>query len=241
MDQDNLVDSLCTVGYILNEKPTEPRFLVIFYGAFARNNSNTTNFLSVDVQLNRIHVDGNNSISSLTETVNSSTFVIPIIDNLNSTDAAMELKRSHTFFFDANQFQQIGGNDATLSLQIKSNVPVCFSVKLVYDPTPIDKSVGIIYAAGILIGLYVMIIWEIIDRTLAAMLASTVSIAVLALMNDRPTMPEISSWIDVETLLLLFGMMVLVGVLSETGFFDYLAVFAFKVSEICIKPVFVLS
>lgn len=48
-------------------------------------------------------------------------------------------------------------------------------------------------------------------------------------MNERPTMPEIMSWIDVETLLLLFGMMILVAILSETGIFDYLAVYAFKV------------
>lgn len=48
-------------------------------------------------------------------------------------------------------------------------------------------------------------------------------------MNERPSMATIVSWIDVETLLLLFGMMILVAVLSETGVFDYLAVYAFKV------------
>lgn len=62
-----------------------------------------------------------------------------------------------------------------------------------------------------------------------AMIASIVSMAILTLMNERPTMPEILSWIDAETLLLLFGMMILVGILSETGIFDYLAVCAFKV------------
>ena len=74
-----------------------------------------------------------------------------------------------------------------------------------------------------------MIIWEIVDRTFAAMISSTIAIAVLALMNERPTMPEILSWIDVETLILHFGMMILVGILSETGLFDYLAVYAFEV------------
>lgn len=43
-------------------------------------------------------------------------------------------------------------------------------------------------------------------------------------------MALIISWIDVETLLLLFGMMILVAILSETGVFDYLAVYAFKVT-----------
>lgn len=57
-----------------------------------------------------------------------------------------------------------------------------------------------------------------------------IQLGVLAAMNERPTMALIVSWIDVETLLLLFGMMILVAVLSETGVFDYLAVYAFKVN-----------
>ena len=48
-------------------------------------------------------------------------------------------------------------------------------------------------------------------------------------MNERPTMEEIILWIDAETLLLLFGMMILVAILAQTGLFDYLAVYAFKV------------
>lgn len=61
------------------------------------------------------------------------------------------------------------------------------------------------------------------------MLASTLSLAVLAALNARPTMDEIISWIDVETLLLLFSMMTLVTVLGETGVFDYMSVLAYKV------------
>lgn len=36
---------------------------------------------------------------------------------------------------------------------------------------------------------------------------------------------------DVETLALLFGMMVLVAILCETGFFDYVAVLAYKIAK----------
>jgi Na+/H+ antiporter NhaD/arsenite permease-like protein len=48
-------------------------------------------------------------------------------------------------------------------------------------------------------------------------------------MNEKPSMEVIISWIDAETLLLLFGMMILVAILAQTGLFDYLAVYAFKV------------
>lgn len=38
------------------------------------------------------------------------------------------------------------------------------------------------------------------------------------------------SWLDMETLILLFSMMVLVSILCETGFFDYCAYLMYKVS-----------
>ncbi|XP_017796010.1 PREDICTED: P protein-like, partial [Habropoda laboriosa] len=70
----------------------------------------------------------------------------------------------------------------------------------------------------------------VVHRTLAAMLASTMSIAILAALNERPTMDELISWIDVDTLLLLFSMMILVAVVAETGIFDWLAVYAYKIT-----------
>jgi len=45
-------------------------------------------------------------------------------------------------------------------------------------------------------------------------------------------MEELISWIDMDTLLLLFSMMVLVAIIAETGIFDWLAVYAYKVKEI---------
>lgn len=52
----------------------------------------------------------------------------------------------------------------------------------------------------------------------------------LSALSDRPTMDNVVEWMDSETLLLLFSMMILVAVLTETGIFDYMAVYAFKVS-----------
>lgn len=61
------------------------------------------------------------------------------------------------------------------------------------------------------------------------MIASTLSLGMLAALNDRPTHHEIIGWIDVETILLLFSMMILVAIMSETGVFNHLAVYAYKV------------
>jgi Na+/H+ antiporter NhaD/arsenite permease-like protein len=69
------------------------------------------------------------------------------------------------------------------------------------------------------------------------MIASTLSIAMLAALNDRPTHHEIIGWIDVETILLLFAMMILVAILTETGIFDHLAVYAYKVRNFIINGI----
>lgn len=50
------------------------------------------------------------------------------------------------------------------------------------------------------------------------------------LLFQRPTAAELISWVDVETIVLLFCMMILVAIFAETGVFDYLAVYAYKVS-----------
>lgn len=229
-----IYQSICLylpIGYVLNEAPLESRIGVIIHGAFADENSNSTNFLSIQVQM--VHVqpqdaDSANATIAYIENVND-IYKLPIVENVNDIDTATEIRKSHTFKLDQMMFEQIGRNDTILRLRINSNLPVSFPINLAYDPSPIDKSLGVIYAAIVLLGLYIMIIWEVVHRTFAAMVASTTSIAILALMNERPTMPQLMSWIDVETLLLLFGMMILVAILSETGIFDYLAVYAFKV------------
>lgn len=211
-------------GFIPNVAPLVPRIGVVVRGAFAEDNSNTSNFLYIRIQQFMAKTNSNVENSFDVNTVK-----IPIIDNISNIDTTTEIKKCHTFYLDSHTFQHIVQNITNFHLQFSTNLPINFPIDFLYNPSPIDKSMGVIYAAVILIGLYIMIVWEIVDRTFAAMLSSTIAIAVLSLMNERPTMPEILSWIDLETLLLLFGMMILVGILSETGLFDYLAVYAFKV------------
>lgn len=90
---------------------------------------------------------------------------------------------------------------------------------------------GIICGALILVFMYVLIMFEIVHRTIAATLASTLGVAVMGALGDRPSMDKITSYIDSETLLLLFSMMLLVALMVPTGMFDYSAVFAFKLTH----------
>ena len=100
---------------------------------------------------------------------------------------------------------------------------------------------GVIYGSIILVVLYICIIFELANRTVIAMLAATAAIGVLAALNERPSLEIIITWVDIETLTLLFSMMVIVSILSETGAFNYLGFWAFKVTKGRVWPlIFVL-
>lgn len=227
--------------YNLMGKPLESRLGVHIKGAFVDENSNTTNFLYIQVLLLKADsIDDNETDSGFLNMLNDDKiYRIPIVEDLDDIDTVPEVKRFHTFHLNKDLWKEIPQNDTKLRLRIFTNLPISIPINLAYDPTPIDKSLGVIYAAIVLFGLYAMIIWDIVHRTFAAMLASTMSIALLAYMNERPTMPHIMSWIDIETLLLLFGMMILVAIMSETGVFDYLAVYAFKVCLIYVDNIYI--
>uniref|UniRef100_A0A803VV82 OCA2 melanosomal transmembrane protein n=1 Tax=Ficedula albicollis TaxID=59894 RepID=A0A803VV82_FICAL len=112
-------------------------------------------------------------------------------------------------------------------ISILTVVPL--SMKHQYLHANIEAQVTV--ASIILVGVYVLIILEIVHRTLAAMLGSLAALAALAIVGERPSMVKVVEWIDYETLALLFGMMVLVAIFSETGFFDYCAVKAYRFSR----------
>ncbi|XP_070391454.1 P protein-like [Dermacentor albipictus] len=131
------------------------------------------------------------------------------------------------------QRQPLGGYALEVHLESSSDVASVPQVSLSVDVSAFTEltQLGLLMGGAVLLGLYVLIVFELVHRTLAAMLAATAAIACLALIGDRPSLAKVMSWLDVETLCLLFGMMVLVAILCETGFFDYAAVVAFRVAR----------
>ncbi|GIZ03931.1 p protein [Caerostris extrusa] len=134
----------------------------------------------------------------------------------------------HDFILQSAEMSDSNAYQVTISTNKRRDI-VSLSVDVSVRP---KLAVGhIIMALCVLVGLYVMIIFELVHRTLAAMIGATVAISCLALTGVRPSMMEILTWMDVETLSLLFGMMVLVSILCETGFFDYVAVLTYKLAR----------
>lgn len=87
---------------------------------------------------------------------------------------------------------------------------------------------------------YVMIIWEKVHRTIAAMFGAVMMVAA-GIYFGFLTQNEAFNFIDFNTIGLLLGMMIIAGMLSETGFFEAVAVRAAKLSGGNIWKLLVLS
>ncbi|KAI4891984.1 hypothetical protein NFI96_034191, partial [Prochilodus magdalenae] len=137
-------------------------------------------------------------------------------------------------------FEMLAGAPILLNVQAflldNQVVPLSITHQALY----VTVETQVLIAGVILAGVYVLIIFEIVHRTLAAMLGSLAALAALAFIGDRPSLMTVVEWIDYETLALLFGMMILVAIFSETGFFDYCAVKAYQVSRGRVWPMIII-
>ena len=95
------------------------------------------------------------------------------------------------------------------------------------------KNTAIGVGLAILICVYILIIFETVHRTLAAALGGLAAVIALNYFTNEPalSLKAVTTMIDWETIGLLLGMMVMVGVISHTGVFEWFAVEAYKKSE----------
>lgn len=116
----------------------------------------------------------------------------------------------------ANPSQAGGGGGLDLGIKIRDGM----GTQAVY--------VGL----AILVAVYVLIIFEWVHRTLAAAVGGIVAMLALNYYKegDALSLAEVTTLIDWETIGLLLGMMVMVGILSNTGVFEYFAVLSYKKS-----------
>jgi hypothetical protein len=84
---------------------------------------------------------------------------------------------------------------------------------------------SILYSALLLVFVYGLIIFELTHRSLAAGMGALGGVAMISLVDtERPSLNTIATWVEWETILLMFGMMIIVALFCETGFFDLIAV-----------------
>lgn len=109
-----------------------------------------------------------------------------------------------------------GGGESLLQIELKDGL----------GNTPVW--VGL----GILLFVYALIVTEVVHRTLAAAIGGLMAIFALNHFIGRSlSLAEVTTMIEWETIGLLLGMMVMVGVMSHTGVFEWCAVQAYKRSK----------
>uniref|UniRef100_A0A8C4VM78 OCA2 melanosomal transmembrane protein n=1 Tax=Gopherus evgoodei TaxID=1825980 RepID=A0A8C4VM78_9SAUR len=119
-------------------------------------------------------------------------------------------------------FEILNSNAISINIQafLQESAIVPLSMKHQYLHANIETQVTI--ASVVLAGVYVLIILEV---------SQCMHFIIVLFDLQRPSMVKVVEWIDYETLALLFGMMLLVAIFSETGFFDYCAVKAYQLSR----------
>ena len=148
--------------------PVDPRVGLIFRGSFNNEHydNDSINYMYYYLSM---HYPGNH-VENITEV-----FSFPVV-NTSEMDTVKEIKRSKTIAMDYTKYEHMKLNKSSLKLNLITNFDASLPVNFAYDPSPLDKDLGIIYATIVLLGLYVMIIWELVHRTFAAIIASTMSI-----------------------------------------------------------------
>uniref|UniRef100_A0A8C6TC64 Oculocutaneous albinism II n=1 Tax=Neogobius melanostomus TaxID=47308 RepID=A0A8C6TC64_9GOBI len=137
-------------------------------------------------------------------------------------------------------FEMVSSDPISITVQAFMQDEEVVPLSMTHQSLYVTVETQVAIAGIILTGVYILIIFEIVHRTLAALLGSLAALAALAVIGDRPSLVTVVEWIDYETLALLFGMMVLVAIFSETGFFDYCAMKAYQLSRGRVWPMIII-
>ncbi|XP_039951555.1 P protein-like [Bactrocera tryoni] len=146
-------------------------------------------------------------------------------------EQATKIEKAHVFRSAKSKSKQENPN---LWLVMTTTKQV--TIKLRVDAYTANRERGIWAGALILILMYAMIVTEIIDRTIASILCATLAVALLISLGDNVNLDMIMSWVDIETMLLLFSMMLLIAMLADSGIFDFFAVYAYEISKGFVWP-----
>jgi len=98
----------------------------------------------------------------------------------------------------------------------------------------LELTVTMMATLGVLIGMYVILITEVVHRTALALFGALVMLIVLfstGVLDTHDSVDFVIGAIDFNTIGLLLGMMVIVGILGETGIFQYIGIKAAKISN----------
>ncbi|KAH8257230.1 hypothetical protein KR038_005979, partial [Drosophila bunnanda] len=173
-------------------------------------------------QLNEIglRVEWQDPVSNLT-TQRSDIWTLYVHDKRSSFH-----KISHLF-----HKPKLDGNEAhgRLVLVSKSLKPLPLIVQA--DPHALFTKFGIVYAALLLLLLYILVLFELTDLTLGILLVASTATAALSKLGEQSSLHQVISWVDFRVLMLMLSMMIISGISSESGIFDWMAIQIYSISK----------
>ena len=175
----------------------------------------------------RVDVFENNKIMNISNNTNNmvplSSWTVNLIDSLN--------KNTYTQLSYATNLFKMNEKFGVFDIKFVFSTTSMQALSINFDCKQLSQQASnkTLYATLLLIFVYGLIMFELVHRTLAAALGAIGGLTVISVVEtNRPTLITIVSWVEWETLLLLFGMMIIVAIFCETGFFDLVAVQIFR-------------
>jgi len=98
----------------------------------------------------------------------------------------------------------------------------------------LELTITMMATLGVLVGMYVILITEVVHRTALALFGALVMLIILfstGALDPHDSVDFVIGSIDFNTIGLLLGMMVIVGILGDTGIFQYIGIKAAKISK----------
>jgi len=98
----------------------------------------------------------------------------------------------------------------------------------------LEFTIAMAMTMSVLMGIYVILVTEVIHRTALAMIGALIIIIILiytGLIPAHDSVDFVIGSIDFNTIGLLLGMMIIVGILGETGIFQYIGIKAAKLAK----------
>eukprot|EP00004_Rigifila_ramosa_P017746 TRINITY_DN434_c0_g1_i1.p1 TRINITY_DN434_c0_g1~~TRINITY_DN434_c0_g1_i1.p1 ORF type:complete len:618 (+),score=152.95 TRINITY_DN434_c0_g1_i1:606-2459(+) len=144
----------------------------------------------------------------------------------------VESEQDELVSYDSQNFKNYKHDDHSLVyflVTTNSTEPVAFMFEIKQLPAAARGRIA--YASLIMIVVYGLILSEKIHRTLAAFIGSFLGVAAVSYIQGAPSLHEVVTWMDIGSLALLFGMMLMVHIFSTTGFFQFAAIRTLELSK----------
>ena len=121
--------------------------------------------------------------------------------------------------------------DGTLFVHVSSNTSRALSFVMHPEALqPLGRH-RVLLGALLLVLVYTLLLLEVINRAIVAFIGAFVALLLYALVFEAPDLSTVVGWMDSSTLCLLFGMMIMIQMLSTTGFFEFMAIRMFILSR----------